>query len=340
MVRDVDRLTSRTFDVLVVGGGILGLAVVYDAALRGLAVGLIEREDFGSGSSFNHLRTIHGGLRYLQTLNLTRARASIRERRTLALIAPHAVQPLSFVLPLYRSATKGKAAFAAGLLLDRLVACDRNRGVPPSHRLPGGRILSRREAANRFPDLGRQGLTGAAVWWDYETMEADRLTLSFGLAAAERGATLANYVEAVSPLAHGAVVTGVRARDRHSGRELEIAAHVTVNATGSSINRLPAAMGVAARVPFLRAMNLVTSRAAGGRRSADRRRRGGISSSCRGAGARCSAPGNQGVASPRGTLAWRARRRRAPGAHPRPTSAASSGSSIARFPCSTWTSAT
>src|SRR5881275_1455724 len=103
MTRDLDRLTGRTFDVLVVGGGIYGLAIAYDAAQRGLAVALVERNDFGSGSSFNHLRTIHGGLRYLQSLDLARARESVRERRTLARVAPHAVRAVPFVLPLYRS---------------------------------------------------------------------------------------------------------------------------------------------------------------------------------------------------------------------------------------------
>src|SRR3954463_4928225 len=101
MVRDVDALATRTFDVLVVGGGIYGLTIAYDAAQRGLSVALIERDDFGSGTSFNHLRTIHGGLRYLQTLDITRARESIRERRTLAQIAPHAIRPLPFALPVY-----------------------------------------------------------------------------------------------------------------------------------------------------------------------------------------------------------------------------------------------
>src|SRR5437764_6162798 len=103
MVRDLDRLTAQTFDVLVVGGGIYGLTIAYDAAQRGLSVALIERDDFGSGASFNHLRTIHGGLRYLQRLDLARARQSIRERRTIARIAPHSVRPLPFALPLYRS---------------------------------------------------------------------------------------------------------------------------------------------------------------------------------------------------------------------------------------------
>src|SRR5215208_2583050 len=100
MTRDLDRLTGRTFDVLVVGGGIYGLTIAYDAAQRGLSVALIERNDFGSGASFNHLRTIHGGLRYLQTLDLARARESVKERRTVARIAPAAVRPLPFVLPL------------------------------------------------------------------------------------------------------------------------------------------------------------------------------------------------------------------------------------------------
>src|SRR6186997_1265798 len=118
MIRDLDRLTSRTFDLLVVGGGIYGLAIAYDAAQRGLTVALIERDDFGSGSSFNHLRTIHGGLRYLQTFDITRSRESIVERRTLARIAPHTVQPLLFALPLYRSVMRGRLAMRAGFLLD------------------------------------------------------------------------------------------------------------------------------------------------------------------------------------------------------------------------------
>src|SRR5258708_23532750 len=114
MVRDLDRLTAQTFDVLVVGGGIYGLTIAYDAAQRGLSVELVERDDFGSGASFNHLRTIHGGLRYLQTLDVARARESVRERRTFATIAPNAVRPLKFVLPLGRSLMRGRLAMTLG----------------------------------------------------------------------------------------------------------------------------------------------------------------------------------------------------------------------------------
>src|SRR5438477_12474224 len=124
MTRDLEALTDRTFDVLVVGGGIYGLAIAYDAAQRGLAVALVERADFGSGASFNHLRTIHGGLRYLQTLDVARARESASERRVIATIAPHAVRPIPFALPLYGSLTRGVTAMRAGFMLDRLSAFD------------------------------------------------------------------------------------------------------------------------------------------------------------------------------------------------------------------------
>src|SRR5881394_395826 len=199
MIRDLDRLTATTFDVLVVGGGIYGLTIAYDAAQRGLSVALVERHDFGSGTSFNHLRTIHGGLRYLQSMDIGRARESIHERRAVARIAPQAVQPVPFAIPLYRSLMRGKLAMRAGFVLDRIIAAGRNRGVPASHRLPGGRVYSRSHAAQTFPGLRRQGLTGAAVFYDYVTTEPDRLVFSFALAAVEHGAVIANHVEAIAP---------------------------------------------------------------------------------------------------------------------------------------------
>jgi glycerol-3-phosphate dehydrogenase len=263
MNRDLDRLTGQTFDLLVVGGGIYGLAIAYDAAQRGLSVALVERNDFGSGASFNHLRTIHGGLRYLQSLDMTRARESIRERRTMARIAPHAVRPLPFAVPIYRSLLRGKLAMRAGFLLDSVVAADRNRGVPSSHRLPGGRVVSRSHAAQRFPGLKRQGLTGAAVFYDYVTTEPDRLTFSFALAAAEHGAVLANYVEATAPMVDGARVIGVSARDALGSRTFEIAARLTINATGGRVDRLLKPLGVTTGIPMLKAMNVVTRRDAG-----------------------------------------------------------------------------
>jgi glycerol-3-phosphate dehydrogenase len=263
MIRDLERLTASTFDVLVVGGGICGLTIAYDAAQRGLSVALVERDDFGSGASFNHLRTIHGGLRYLQTLDVARARESVRERRTLARIAPHAVRPLPFALPLYRSVVRGKTVMRAGFALDRLVSWGRNRGVPSSHRLPGGRVVGRGTAIQRFPGLKRHGLTGAAVFYDYVTTEPDRLTFSYALTASEHGAAVVNHVEAVAPLLDGRRVVGIRAKDMLGSGQLEIGARLTVNATGSAIDRLLQPLGTPTRMPMLKAMNLVTRRDAG-----------------------------------------------------------------------------
>jgi glycerol-3-phosphate dehydrogenase len=263
MTRDLDRLTGSTFDLLVVGGGIYGLTIAYDAAQRGLTVALIERNDFGSGASFNHLRTIHGGLRYLQHFDIARARESVRERRTVARIAPHAVRPLPFALPLYRSVVRGKLAMRAGLMLDRAIATGRNRGVSPSHRLPGGRVVSRSSAIQQFPGLRRQGLTGAAVWHDYVTTEPDRLTFAYAMAAVEHGALLANHVEATAPLVDGKRIVGVAARDAVGSCTLDISARFIVNATGAHVDALLAPVGISTGIPMLKAMNLVTRRDAG-----------------------------------------------------------------------------
>jgi glycerol-3-phosphate dehydrogenase len=263
MNRDLGALADRTHDVLVVGGGIYGLAIAYDAAQRGLSVALVEGDDFGSGTSFNHHRTIHGGLRYLQHLDVRRARESVRERRTIARIAPHAVRPLPFAVPLYPSLTRGKTAMRIGFLLDRVVAAGRNRGVAPSHRLPAGRVVSRATAIQNYPGLRRQRLTGAAVFYDYVTLEPDRLTFAFAIAAVEHGARIANHAEAIEPMADGRRVTGVRVRDRVSDKTLDVRAKVTVNATGSRVDGLLRPLGLTAGIPMLKAMNLVTSRDAG-----------------------------------------------------------------------------
>ena len=259
----VQQLTSRTFDLLVVGGGIYGLAIARDAAMRGLSVALVERDDFGSGSSFNHHRTIHGGLRYLQHLDIPRVRESLAERRALARMSPQSLKPLAFAVPLHRSITKGRAAMRAAFLIDRVLARGRNDGVAPSLRLPAGRVISRGEAVERFPGMRRQGLTGAALFYDYVTTESDRLTFSWAQGAVDAGAVLVNHVKAETPLVDGRRVVGVRATDGRGGRDLEISARLTVNAAGASIDGLLAPLGISANVPLLKAMNLVTSRDAG-----------------------------------------------------------------------------
>ena len=200
MIRDLSRLASADFDLLVVGGGIYGLTAAYDAAQRGLSVALVERGDFGGATSFNHLKTIHGGLRYLQTADLRRMRESIRERRAFARIAPRFVAPLAFVMPTSNSLTRNALAMRAAFALDAIVGSDRNDGLagrhPPAAR-PGAS-----PPTTVAPSLGAGAASPAirrrpgAVWYDYETVQGDRLTLAFALAADAHGAALANYVEA------------------------------------------------------------------------------------------------------------------------------------------------
>src|SRR5262245_6823859 len=263
MTRDLELLTARSFDVVIVGGGVYGLTIAYDAAQRGASVALIERDDFGSGASFNHLRTIHGGLRYLQSFDIRRARESVRERRTIARIAPHTVKPVPFALPLYRSLMRGKLAMRVGFVLDAIVSAGKNRGVPETHRLPRGRVYSRSSAIQRFPGLKRQGLRGAAVWHDYVTLEPDRLTFTWALAATGHGAVVVNHVEATAIVKEGGRMAGIRARDTLDGRTIDVAARVTVNATGGAVDTLLQTVGLSAHVPMLKAMNLVTRRDAG-----------------------------------------------------------------------------
>ncbi|HEY3381467.1 MAG TPA: glycerol-3-phosphate dehydrogenase/oxidase [Vicinamibacterales bacterium] len=260
MNRDLTRLAERSFDLLVIGGGIHGLAAAYDAAQRGLAVALVERDDFGSAASSNHLKTVHGGLRYLQTADLKRMRESILERRTVARLAPHLLTPLPFLMPTYWKLTRSRLAMRVAFLADAVIGRDRNDGVAARLRLPAGRIISRAECLRLFPDVRAKGLTGGATWFDYQMRNTDRLTFAFALAAAREGACLANHLEAQRALTEGKRVVGARVRDVLTGDEFDVRARVTLNAAGAGAGRLMSAFGVAQSFPLLKAMNLVTRR--------------------------------------------------------------------------------
>lgn len=257
--RDIASLEAGSFDVLVVGGGIHGLATAYEAASRGLRTALIEAADFGSGISFNHQKTAHGGLRSLQSLRLGRAREAIRERRALARIAPWFLHPLPFIVGTYRSATRGRRALRAGFRLDAWLGHDRNAGVERELHLPPAKLLSRGMTLKLFPGIKAQDLTGGAQWYDYQMVHNDRLTLAFAAAADGHGAVMANYVEAVEALKDGPRVTGVVAEDRESGRSLRIRAAMTINAAGARAGDVGVMFGIDRPVPLLAAMNLVTS---------------------------------------------------------------------------------
>ena len=261
--RDVDILAPTTYDVLVIGGGIHGLAVAYEAASRGLRTALIEAGDFGSAASFNHQRTVHGGLRSLQYGRLRYARQSILERRALARIAPWLLRPLPFLVGTYRSVTRGRMALRAAFKIDDWLGRDRNRDVEPELHLPPARLLSKAATQRFFPGIRADKLTGGAQWYDYQMVEPDRLTFAFAAAADRAGATLANYVEALTPIREGGRIAGMQARDLLSGRDFAVRAGATVNAAGAHAGAFMTAFGSKREYLLLKAMSLLTNRPAG-----------------------------------------------------------------------------
>jgi glycerol-3-phosphate dehydrogenase len=263
LARDTAALADNTFDLLVIGGGIHGLAIAYDAAARGLATALVDRGDFGAGASFNHQKTAHGGLRSLQSGDLRRARESVVERRTLARIAPRLLRPLPFMIATYRTLMRSRTALRVGFTMDRAIARDRNNGIEPELRLPAPRLVSRPAVERLFPGVRREGLTGGATWYDYQIVESDRLTAGVALAAASHGAVLVNYLEAVAPIKDAAGIVGFRVRDTLTAREFDVRARLTLNAAGSHAGSIMRSLGVRREFPLLRAMNLVTNRRAG-----------------------------------------------------------------------------
>lgn len=233
VIRDFGELTERQFDVVVVGGGIFGACIAWDATLRGLDTALLEQEDFGHATSANSFKMVHGGIRYIQHGDIPRIRESSRERRALLRIAPHLVEPLPILIPTYGHGMKGKELLAAGMVLYDLLTLDRNRGIrDPDRKIPAGRLVSRRGVLEKFPDLPRAGLTGGALFHDAQMYNPTRLVLAFLKGAAEQGAALANYARVQELLRDDGRVVGVRAIDRLSDTPFSVNARMVVNATG------------------------------------------------------------------------------------------------------------
>ena len=228
MVRNLANLSRQTYDVVIIGGGIYGVCIAWDAALRGLTVALVEKGDFGHATSSNSLRVIHGGLRYLQHGHIRRVRRSIQERAAFMRIAPHLIHPLPILIPTYGHSLRGKEILSLAVFLNKLVGMQRNQ----NKQLLEGRMIARQECLRRVPGLYAKGLTGGVIVYDCQMSNSERLVLAFARSANQAGAELANYVEAVGLLIHGGRVRGIKARDVLSGDEWRIAAKVVVNASG------------------------------------------------------------------------------------------------------------
>lgn len=228
MKRDFSSLLGNTFDVVVVGGGIIGSGIARDSALRGLKTLLLDKEDFAYGTTSRSSRLIHGGLRYLRQFEFGLVRQDMREREVLLKIAPHLVHPLPFLIPLEKPSER--VVMAAGTLLYDILSFDKT--------LPSRRHFSRAETMRMEPDLKMESLRGSYRYYDCHVPFAERLCLENALAAAENGATVLNHARVIGILKNGKTVNGVQMEDVLSGKVYQVTARMVVNAAGHWMDAL------------------------------------------------------------------------------------------------------
>ena len=220
---NVERLAQEEFDLLIVGGGITGVAVARDASLRGCHTALVEKGDFGSGTSSRSTRLIHGGIRYLEYGEFKLVFDACSERRIMRKIAPRLVRPLPFLYPLYAGQKPAPWKLRLGMVTYDALSLFRN--------VQRHRWLHPPEIERREPLAAGRGLLGAARYYDAQVDDA-RLTLVTARSAHLHGAVMANYARVVGLMKAGGRLVGVRVQDELSGREVEVRAKVVVNATG------------------------------------------------------------------------------------------------------------
>ncbi len=227
------RTFERPFDLIVIGAGINGAGIARDATLRGLSVLLVDKGDVGAGTTSRSTRLVHGGLRYLEHFEVPLVRESLRERERLLHIAPHLVHPLSFLLPIYEGHKRGPALIRMGMMAYDALSLDKS--------LERHRMLSTDEALRREPGLRREGMRGAAAYYDAQAEYPERLALENALDARRLGAVVLPYMR-VTGLEHGTGgagrVTGVGLFDELHGTEHRARGALVVNAAGPWVDTI------------------------------------------------------------------------------------------------------
>lgn len=238
IVRDVAAASADRYDVIVVGGGIYGVMMFLEGTLRGQRVLLLEKDDFGAGTSFNNFRIIHGGLRYLQSLNLKRFFESVEARRWFLRTFGAFVKPLPCVMPLYGQGLKRPIMLKTALLLNHLLSLSRNKGVAEENWLPRGGV-SRPEHREEFSFyIEEKGLRGCALWYDAGMSDSHRILIEAIRWACQEGGRALNYVHVHEVLHENNRVSGVAMTDAVTGASYEVRAVRVINAAGPSCQSL------------------------------------------------------------------------------------------------------
>lgn len=241
--RNPTAAASADHDLIVVGGGVYGVTLVLEAARRGYRPLLLERRDFNAGTSFNALRIVHGGLRYLQSMDIRRFYESVGERRWFFRNFPDLVAPLSCLMPLYNRGLKRRSTFGMALRLNDLLGLRRNDGVDPSRHLRRGKIINNAQVESMFPQVDRAGLHGGGCWYDGVMAHHQRVIIEMLRWAVSCGGTVLNYTEATGIASHGGAVQGVDATDTVAGATHSFTAPVVINAAGPRSAALAESLG-------------------------------------------------------------------------------------------------
>jgi len=233
MQRSISSLCEKKFDIVIIGGGITGACLAWDAVNRGLTVALIDKNDFGAETSAASSKLLHGGIRYLQQGKLGKVRESALERVYYQKIAPHLTRYIPFVVPAYKTLLKSKWVLYAGMLANQLICLGQNRNLQDaSKQVPGWKSLSKAQIAKYIPDIQLQSVTGGVVFFESHMQSSERMTLAFISSAVREGAVVANYVRADSFIRNNGSVCGVNATDIMTGNHFMISASCVVNAAG------------------------------------------------------------------------------------------------------------
>ena len=237
--RDPPSSAKGRYDVIVIGGGIYGVMLAYEGSRRGLKTLLVEKDDFGGATSANSLRIIHGGLRYLQTLDLPRFRESVEERRWFLSRFPRMVRTLPCLMPLYGEGLRRPSIFRVALFLNDQLGRFPG-GVPfrPAREIPPGEVIESEKVKRIFPAVDRKGLKGGAIWHDAFMPDPQRILIAILRKASSHGGTALNYMESVELLKEGNTAAGIKAVDRENGNTYEYLAPVVINAAGPWCERL------------------------------------------------------------------------------------------------------